>query len=160
MPLQALHRSECWKLSPLFEERTELRAVVDCVLEGHLGRYEGVTYQELDDSRWARHCIRDDDYTGHGGESPNQVGARMFAAIEAELAVIGEGNLIVVSHGGAIAQLLARALGTRPAFGPQYMMQNAAVSELVFDPAPELLTLNHHDHLPEELRLDPARRDD
>jgi len=31
-------RSRCWTLAPLFNERTELRAVVDSVLEGHLGR--------------------------------------------------------------------------------------------------------------------------
>ena len=30
-------------------------------------------------------------------------------------------NLIVVSHGGAIAHLIARLLGTRPAFGHQYI---------------------------------------
>lgn len=38
MPLLTVSRAECWKLAPLFAERDELRAVVDCVLEGHLGQ--------------------------------------------------------------------------------------------------------------------------
>lgn len=38
MSLPTVPRAACWKLAPLFAERDELRAVVDSVLEGHLGQ--------------------------------------------------------------------------------------------------------------------------
>ena len=71
-------------------------------------------------------------------------------------------NIIFVSHGAAIAHLLARLMDTTPAFGHQYLMHNSAVSEVTFhtnDDKPELSTLNFHDHLPEELRAAATRRD-
>ena len=74
---------------------------------------------------------------------------------------IPDENIIVVSHGGAIAHLIARLMGTRPAFGHQYIMHNSAVTELAFregSQKPELSTLNFHDHLPEDLKVEPTRR--
>lgn len=128
--------------------------------EGFLGILEGVTYQELDDFGYGRRSIKDDNFSGHQGESPNQVGARMYAAIGELRDRHRSENLIVVSHGGAIAQFLAKLLGTRPAFGHQYLMHNAAVTEIRFEPekTPEVLTLNHHQHLPDDLKVDPTRR--
>jgi broad specificity phosphatase PhoE len=137
-------------------------AIHEDLVEGSLGDWEGVTYQELEEFGFARRSIRDDDFRGHNGESPNQLGGRMAGAVgEIRSRHPGE-NLILVSHGAAIAHLLARLLDTRPAFGHQYLMHNSAVTELAFrdgDPIPELSTLNFHDHLPEDLRVDPARRD-
>jgi broad specificity phosphatase PhoE len=122
-----------------------------------------VTYQELDDFGYAKHSIRDDDFAGHNGESPNQVAERMERTVgEIRGSHAGE-NIILVSHGGAIAHLVARLLGTRPAFGHQYLMHNSAITELCFKEGhdrPELSTLNFHEHLPEDLKVDPARRDE
>jgi len=130
--------------------------------EGSLGDWEGVTYQELSEFGFAKRSIRDDDFREHRGESPNQLADRMARAV-AEIRGWHRGqNLILVSHGAAIAHLLARLLGTRPAFGHQYLMHNSAVTELHFrdgDDRPELSTLNFHDHLPEELKVDPGRSD-
>jgi probable phosphoglycerate mutase len=127
--------------------------------EGSLGDWEGVTYQELSDLGFAKRAIRDDNFRGHQGESPNQLADRMACAV-AEIRGRHSGeNIILVSHGAAIAHLLARLLGTRPAFGPQYLMHNSAVTELSFrdgDDRPVLSTLNFHDHLPEELKVGPA----
>lgn len=134
----------------------------DDLTEGFLGDWEGVTYAELDGFGYARHSIRDDHFSGHNGESPSQLGARMARTVgEIRERHPGE-NLILVSHGAAIAHLLARLLDTQPAFGPQYLMRNSAVSELAFSEdsgVPELSTLNFHDHLPEDLKLDPTRRE-
>lgn len=130
--------------------------------EGFLGDWEGVTYQELHDVGFARHSIADDDFRGHNGESPNQLGDRMARALVEIHGRHPQENIILVSHGAAIAHLLARLLDTRPAFGPQYIMHNSAVSELAFaegEGQPELGLLNFHDHLPEDLRVDPGRRD-
>lgn len=129
--------------------------------EGHLGDWEEVTYQELEDFGFARHSIRNDDFDGHNGESPNKLGQRMVGAIDELRLRHPEENLILVSHGAAIAHFIARLLGTRPAFGHQYIMHNAAVTELKFvpDEPVELLTLNFFDHLPDHLKADPKRPD-
>ena len=130
--------------------------------EAFLGDLEGATYQELDDFGYARNSIRDDDFDGHNGESPNQLADRMARTVSEIRSRHPRENIILVSHGGAIAHLIARLLGTRPAFGHQYLMHNSAVTELAFkngNDKPELSTLNFHDHLPEDLKVDPLRRD-
>jgi len=134
----------------------------DDLIEGSLGEWEGVTYQELDRLGFAKHSIRNDDFDGHRGESPNQLGHRVARAVGDIRSRHPEENLILVSHGAAIAHLIARLLGTRPAFGHQYLMHNSAVTELAFAhdrDKPELATLNFHEHLPEELKLDPTRNE-
>ncbi len=131
------------------------------LIEGFLGDWESVTYQELEDFGFAKHSIRDDDFRGHNGESPNQLGERLARAVtDIRTQHAGE-NLILVSHGAAIAHLLARLLGSRPAFGHQYLMHNAAVTELGFypDERAEIVTLNYYDHLPDHLKADKKRRD-
>ncbi|MFT7222145.1 MAG: broad specificity phosphatase PhoE [Candidatus Azotimanducaceae bacterium] len=129
--------------------------------EGNLGDWEEVTYQELEEFGFAKHSIRDDDFRGHNGESPNQLGTRVAGAVSELRGRHPTENLIVVSHGAAIAHLIARLLGTQPAFGHQYLMHNAAVTELSFsaDSTPELVTLNFHKHLPDHLIVHPVRRD-
>ena len=136
--------------------------VHDDLAEAFLGDWEGVTYQELDDHGYAKHSIKDDNFCGHNGESPNQVGDRMARAVGEIRGRHPDENIILVSHGAAIAHLIARLLGTRPAFGPQYLMHNSAVTELAFEDGrtkPELSKLNFYDHLPEDLKVDPTRRD-
>ena len=157
--------------SPLSRACDTARAIADALdlplhvhselIEGSLGDLEGKTYEELDSFGFARHSIRDDDFDGHNGESPNMLGQRIMDAIDEIRSRHQHENIILVSHGGAIAHYLARLLGTKPAFGHQYLMHNAAVSEVCFhgDKDPQLTTLNHHDHLPEHLKSDPARRD-
>jgi broad specificity phosphatase PhoE len=134
----------------------------DDLIEGFLGDWEGVTYQELDDFGFAKHSIKDDDFSGHSGESPNQLGNRVARAVSEIRGRHPDENIILVSHGAAIAHLIARLLDTRPAFGYQYLMHNSAVTELAFvddSDKPELSTLNFHEHLPEDLKIDPTRSD-
>lgn len=135
----------------------------DDLVEGFLGDWEGVTYEELDEVGFARHSIQDDNFRGHNGESPNQLADRMARTLE-EIRDRHPGeNIIFVSHGAAIAHLLARLMDTAPAFGHQYLMHNSAVTEITFhgnDERPELSTLNFHEHLPEDLKIDPTGRSD
>ena len=132
----------------------------DDLKEGNLGDWEGVTYQALDDFGFVKHSIKDDDFDGHNGESPNMLGMRMANAVSEISASHERENIIFVSHGAAIAHFLARTLGTRPAFGHQYLMHNAAVTEVRLSGGEaELLTLNFFDHLPDDLRAD-IKRDD
>lgn len=128
--------------------------------EGWLGDWEGVTYAELDELGFARHSIKDDDFLGHNGESPNMLGTRMEKAVTEIRHKHPADNLIFVSHGAAIAHFLARLMETRPAFGHQYLMHNAAVTEVRIAKGirPEITTLNEHQHLPEDLKVDPTKR--
>ncbi len=132
------------------------------LIEGSLGDWEGVTYQQLDAFEFGKRSVRDDDFRGHNGESPNQLGSRMAGAVSEIRATHSDENLILVSHGAAIAHLIARLLGTRPAFGHQYIMHNAAVTELAFEAqveTPELVVLNAHEHLPPDLKIAPGTRE-
>lgn len=134
----------------------------DDLMEGFLGDWEGITYQQLGEVGFAKHSIRDDNFRGHNGESPNQLADRMANAMEEIRAQHPGDNIIFVSHGAAIAHLLARLMDTAPAFGHQYLMHNTAVTEITFhdsDSKPELSVLNFHDHLPDDLRANPVRPD-
>lgn len=131
----------------------------DDLVEGFLGDWEGITYQQLGEVGFAKRSIKDDNFRGHNGESPNQLADRMAKAME-EIRTKHPGeNIILVSHGAAIAHLLARLMDTAPAFGYQYLMHNTAVTEITFhdaDSKPEISVLNFHDHLPDELRANPV----
>lgn len=131
----------------------------DELIEGNLGVLEGVTYDELEDFGFAKRSIKDDDFDAHQGESPNRLGERMHRAVSQVRESHPTENIIIVSHGAAIAHFIARSLGTRPAFGPQYIMHNAAVTEIsISGDQFEIGTLNYHEHLPADLKVDPTRR--
>ena len=135
--------------------------VAEGLIEGFLGILEKATYQELEAFGFGRKSLKDDDFRGHKGESPNQLGDRIFCTVEGLRKTHLEENLIIVSHGAAIAHYIAKALQTKPAFGHQYLMHNAGITELSFDGInhPELVLLNQYQHLPIELQSDPLRRD-
>lgn len=133
----------------------------DDLVEGFLGDWEGITYEELDEVGFARHSIGDDDFRGHNGESPNQLADRMANVLEEVRAQHPGENIIFVSHGAAIAHLLARLMDTTPAFGHQYLMHNSAITEITFHgdaDKPELSTLNFHEHLPDDLKTEQSGR--
>ncbi|MBT3833821.1 MAG: DUF1679 domain-containing protein [Gammaproteobacteria bacterium] len=129
------------------------------LMESNLGDLEGATYKELHEFGYAKHSIQDDDFTGHNGESPRAVADRIERSLLEIRALHPGENLIIVSHGGTIAHLIARLTGSKPAFGPQFIMHNAAITEIILpeDSAPEIIVLNHHEHLPEELKIDPTQ---
>ena len=130
------------------------------LMEGFLGDWEGITYKELAEVEFARRSIEDDDFEGHNGESPNRLARRMTAAI-AEIREKHRGeNIIIVSHGAAIAHALSKLLGTKPIFGPGYIMHNSAVTEVKLHPGPELTHLNYHEHIPEALKVSPIPKGD
>ena len=134
----------------------------DDLVEGFLGDWEGITYEQLGEVGFAKHSIADDNFRGHNGESPNQLADRMASVLEEIRAQHPGENIIFVSHGAAIAHLLARLMDTTPAFGHQYLMHNSAITEITFhgdDDKPELSTLNFHEHLPEDLKASPVRPD-
>ena len=133
--------------------------VFEDLKEGFLGDWEGVTYRQLDEFQFARRSMKDDDFRGHNGESPNQLSRRMIGAITEIRDRHEDENIIIVSHGAAISHALSKLLGTTPIFGYQYLMHNSAVTELIFSPDAAVEHLNLFDHLPEHLKVDPTRAD-
>jgi broad specificity phosphatase PhoE len=143
--------------SPLLRARDTARAIAESLelelrieqglVEYHLGSWEGKTYRELHETHklWDE-MRRDPDFAPHGGESPRQVTERITAVLRR----IGEDHpgerVIVVTHGGALSMALAAILeGDYTRW--RRVMSNCAVSELVFEPAPELLSFNQTEHL-------------
>ena len=157
--------------SPLSRAHDTAKAISDALglpisvhsglMESDLGDLEGVTYKELYEFGYAEHSIRDDDFAGHNGESPRALADRIEESILEICSLHPNENLIIVSHGGAIAHLIARLTGSKPAFGPQFIMHNAAITEIILpeNAAPKIIVLNHHDHLPEEFKIDPTQGD-
>lgn len=124
----------------------ELRVDAD-LSEYHLGSWEGKTYRELHEThRLWDEMRRDPDFAPHGGESPRAVTLRITAALRR----IGGGHagerVIVVTHGGALSLALA-AIVDGDYTRWRRVMANCAVSELVLEPAPELLSFNRTAHL-------------
>jgi len=133
-----------------------LEASVDPDLaEYHLGSWEGRPYQELmaQEDFWNR--IREDpDFAPQGGESVRQVAER-FAAAALRIAAAHPGQrAVVVSHGGTMALGLGWLLDRRHSSWKR-VMNNCAVSELVFDPEPRLLRFNVSEHLEGVDPVDP-----
>lgn len=123
---------------------------VEELAEFDLGTWEGESYAHLFTERKLFQNMQEDpDYRPHGGESARQVGDRLAGALRTIADSHPGERVVVVSHGGALAIALGLILeGGYGKWGR--MMKNCAVSELVFEPKPELLSFNEAEHLPPE----------
>jgi probable phosphoglycerate mutase len=115
--------------------------------EYHLGSWEGKTYDELYHVHKLWHHIKTDpDFAPHGGESPLQAASRVSAALRKIAAEHPRERVIVVTHGGALSMAMGAILdGSYTNW--RRVMANCAISELVFEPSPELLCFDVVDHL-------------
>ena len=115
--------------------------------EYDIGRWEGLSFRELNDTHqlW-HHIARDPDWAPHGGESPRQVVTRLTSCLRGLARKHPNDRIIAVSHGGALSLALADIMG--PEAEPfSLMMDNCAVSDLVLEPRPKLLHFNLNAHL-------------
>jgi probable phosphoglycerate mutase len=115
--------------------------------EYRLGEWEGKSFRELHhDHRLWEQMKTDPDFAPHGGESPRQVTERFSGALQRIAEAHRGERVIIVTHGGALSMGLAHILdGSYTEWGR--VMSNCAVSELVPEPPPELLSFNHTSHL-------------
>ncbi len=115
--------------------------------EYDLGSWEGKTYRDLQTEHQLWDRMRDDlDFAPHGGESPRQVAARFTGALRRIATAHPAARVVVVAHGGALTLALGDLLdGDIRQW--RRVMKNCAVSELVIEPEPALLSFNHTDHL-------------
>jgi broad specificity phosphatase PhoE len=128
--------------------RLELEIRLDPELvEFDLGSWEGKTYKELFEVQelWT-HMKRDEHFRPHGGESPRAVTDRLAGALRRIHDTHPGERIVVVTHGGALSMVLAELIeGDYRRWGR--VMSNCAVSELVIEPQPGLLSFNLTDHL-------------
>jgi len=133
-------------------ERLGLTARIEEDLrEYHLGAWEGISYAELvREHRLFERMQADPDWQPGGGESARQVAERLAGQLAAIAARHAGERVIVVSHGGALTLGLGLLLD-RELSAWRRVMDNCAISDLVFDPAPSLVRWNDVAHL-----ADPA----
>jgi broad specificity phosphatase PhoE len=105
--------------------------VDDDLVEWDYGAYEGLTTPQIREVRpswnlWTDGCPG-------GGESPEQVAARLDRALARIRPHLDHGDVAVVSHGHALRVLGARWIGEAAAFGARLVLDTATLSELGFE---------------------------
>jgi broad specificity phosphatase PhoE len=132
----------------LISERIGIPLVIDPGLaEYHLGSWEGISYADLHQKhKFWEQIKKDADFAPHGGESPRVVVERFTGALRRIASDNAGQRVIVVAHGGALSMVLAALLDGDYSQWKR-VMHNCAVSELVIEPEPALLSFNLVEHL-------------
>jgi probable phosphoglycerate mutase len=115
--------------------------------EYDLGAWEGKTFAELHhELEFFQHIRNDPHFAPHGGESPSAVAARIGGALRRIADDHPSERVVVVTHGGALSMAMGAILDGHYTRWHS-VMDNCAISELVFEPEPALLSFNRTDHL-------------
>lgn len=126
---------------------------VPLIVESGLAEYaigvlENETFANLAKRhRFFEQADADLDWAPPGGESLAAVAARVVAAWRAIARQHPAAEIIVVSHGAAIAVELAVLLDDNPRVWMRYTVRNASVTELVMHPVPRLVSIDVIDRL-------------
>ncbi|HEY2947680.1 MAG TPA: histidine phosphatase family protein [Micromonosporaceae bacterium] len=101
--------------------------VDDDLVEWDYGEYEGLTTKQIrsvrpDWSLWTDGCP--------GGESPEEVGARLDGVLERAGAPLDQGDVVLVAHGHCLRVAAARWIGLPPAGGGLFRLDTGTLSEL------------------------------
>jgi broad specificity phosphatase PhoE len=105
--------------------------VTEDIAEWNYGEYEGVTTADIHASRdphwnlWTDGCP--------GGETPEQVGARIDAVLARVAPLLDSGDVAVVAHGHSLRVTGARWIGLPPAGGGLLKLDTATISVLGFE---------------------------
>jgi broad specificity phosphatase PhoE len=103
------------------------RAEIDPdLMEWNYGDYEGLTSEQIHAHRPAWTIFNDGG--GPGGETPEQVGARVDRVIARVRAL--QGNAALFAHGHVLRVLAARWLGLAPSAGAHFLLDTATLSVL------------------------------
>jgi probable phosphoglycerate mutase len=103
----------------------ERAAIERDLIEWNYGEYEGLTSQQIHATRPGWMVFTDGC---PGGESPDQVGARVDRVIARVRAV--EGHVALFAHGHVLRALTARWLGLRVAAGGHFLLDTATLNIL------------------------------
>ena len=113
-----------------------------------IGELEGISYLALaQQHRFFEKIAADPDFAPPRGESPRQVVARVCAALGAISRAHPGESVVVVSHGAALGLALGALLERDANQWQRFHLANCGLSELVLEPAPQLLSWNSTAHL-------------
>jgi broad specificity phosphatase PhoE len=120
------------------------------LVEYDLGDWEGLSFKTLwEEKKLFENMKNDPHFNPYRGESPKQVGDRLSGALR-RIADRHRGErVVVVTHGGALSIAFGIILDNDYTRWDR-MMKNCAISELMFEPTPTLVSFNQTDHLPPE----------
>jgi probable phosphoglycerate mutase len=98
--------------------------------EWNYGEYEGITSKEIRETRagwwlWTDGCP--------GGESPEQVGARLDRVLARARSLLDRGDVALVAHGHSLRVCGARWIGLDPRHGAGLRLDTGTVSTLGFE---------------------------
>jgi probable phosphoglycerate mutase len=98
--------------------------------EWNYGEYEGITSKEIRQTRpdwwlWTDGCP--------GGESPEQVGARLDRVLARARSLLSQGDVALVAHGHSLRVCGARWIGLDPRHGAGLRLDTGTVSTLGFE---------------------------
>ncbi|MBE1490363.1 histidine phosphatase family protein [Plantactinospora soyae] len=104
--------------------------VEEDLVEWNYGEYEGLTSDEIHQKRpdwvlWTDGCP--------GGESPEQVGARLDRVLDRATALLEHGDVALVAHGHSLRVAGARWIGLPPSGGGRLRLDTATVSTLGYE---------------------------
>ncbi len=117
------------------------------LMEFHLGDWEDTSFKDLKGKMAVAARLRDEpDFTPPNGESQRMVQQRMVEAIEEIVSSHQEKNVVIVSHGVAIAIALAHYLHDDTTQWLNYNMNNTGIAELCLKQK-DLKVFNNTDHL-------------
>ncbi|HEY7489273.1 MAG TPA: histidine phosphatase family protein [Streptosporangiaceae bacterium] len=101
--------------------------------EWDYGGYEGRTTADIRKERPGWYLWEDGVVPGdaeHPGETVEQVGKRVDAALARVVPLLADGDVILVAHGHLLRVLAARRLGLEPAAGRLFKLETGTVSAL------------------------------
>jgi broad specificity phosphatase PhoE len=107
-----------------------ITGVDEDLAEWDYGEYEGLTTAEIRQERpgwdmWTEGCP--------GGESPDQVAARLDRVLDRARPLLAEGDVAIVGHGHALRVLGARWVGLPPSSGGLLRLDTATLSRLGYE---------------------------
>jgi broad specificity phosphatase PhoE len=117
--LRATHTAELAGLT--------VTAVDEDLAEWFYGDYEGLTTKEIWVGNPGWNLFRDGC---PGGESPQQVGARIDRVLKRARVALDDGDVALVAHGHSLRTVTARWLGQPVAAGSRYRLDTATLSTL------------------------------
>lgn len=105
--------------------------VTEDIAEWNYGGYEGVTTADI-------HAHHDPDWNlwtdgCPGGETPDQIGARVDALLARTAPLLDDGDVAVVAHGHSLRVTGARWIGLPPSGGGLLKLDTATTSVLGFE---------------------------
>jgi broad specificity phosphatase PhoE len=111
--------------------------IEEALVEWDYGEYEGITTKEIRATRpgwslWRDGCP--------GGESANDVGARVDLLLEALRAGPADGDVALFAHGHLLRVLAARWLGLPPSSGALFALSVATLSVLGYERETAVIT--------------------